>query len=189
MTVLSVTDLCIGPIQGLNAQWSSGVHWVCGDESTGKTTLLRVLAGVLTPDAGRVWVADGGVVWLDWLGVEHQDTTPREAWSVLAALWPQWDHELHSDLSAALRLDAHIDKPLYMLSAGTRRKAMWVGVLAAGARVSLLDQPFAALDGPSVAVIRAFLREAAPHTERTWIVADHQAPTDCPPDHILHLGA
>jgi len=47
---------------------------------------------------------------------------------------------------------------------------------AAQAPVTLLDQPFAALDGPSVRCVRELLQEAAEHSTRAWVVADHEAP-------------
>jgi energy-coupling factor transporter ATP-binding protein EcfA2 len=62
-----------------------------------------------------------------------------------------------------------------MLSTGSRRKVALVGLLASGATVTCLDQPFAALDAPSVGVVRDFLAEAADHATRTWVVADYEA--------------
>ena len=81
----------------------------------------------------------------------------------------------------------HLDKRLSMLSAGSRRKVMVVAALASGATVTLLDQPFAALDLASVRVIHEFLQEAAEHTSRAWIVADYQAPNDLPLASVLNL--
>ena len=48
--------------------------------------------------------------------------------------------------------------------------------VARGLPVTLLDQPFAALDGPSVRCVRELLEDAANHTTRAWVVADHEAP-------------
>jgi ABC-type transport system involved in cytochrome c biogenesis ATPase subunit len=82
MSVLYVRDLHHGPIQGLSADWSAGVHGVCGEEAGGKTTLLRLLAGELKPAAGEVFAPEGGVFWVD----------------------------LQGDLAEALGMHAHLDK-------------------------------------------------------------------------------
>jgi energy-coupling factor transporter ATP-binding protein EcfA2 len=50
-----------------------------------------------------------------------------------------------------------------------------VGLLACGASVTCLDQPYAALDRASIRVISAFLGDMASHVTRTWIVADYEA--------------
>jgi energy-coupling factor transporter ATP-binding protein EcfA2 len=48
-------------------------------------------------------------------------------------------------------------------------------LLACGATVTCLDQPYAALDQASIRVIRAFLGDMADHATRTWVVADYEA--------------
>jgi ABC-type multidrug transport system ATPase subunit len=81
----------------------------------------------------------------------------------------------------------HLDKRLNMLSAGSRRKVMVVAALASGATVTLLDQPFVALDLGSIRIIHEFLHEATEHTSRAWIVADYTAPVDLPLASVLNL--
>jgi energy-coupling factor transporter ATP-binding protein EcfA2 len=63
-----------------------------------------------------------------------------------------------------------------MLSAGTKRKVFLAGVLASGATVTLLDEPFAALDRASIGLVLELLQEAAAHPSRAWVVADYVAP-------------
>jgi energy-coupling factor transporter ATP-binding protein EcfA2 len=82
---------------------------------------------------------------------------------------------LHQDLVDALALPAHQDKQLFMLSTGSRRKVALAGLLACGATVTCLDQPYAALDQASIRVIRNFLQDMADHATRTWVVADYAA--------------
>jgi ABC-type multidrug transport system ATPase subunit len=81
----------------------------------------------------------------------------------------------------------HRHKPLYMLSTGSRRKVGLIAALASGASVTLLDQPFSALDQRSVLTIKAFLKEAAHAATRAWIVADYEAPNDLPLARVLQL--
>ena len=70
-----------------------------------------------------------------------------------------------------------------------RRKVMLVAALASGATVTLLDQPFTALDLGSIAIIQEFLHEAAEHPRRAWIVADYTTPSDMPLASVLNLDA
>jgi ABC-type multidrug transport system ATPase subunit len=184
---LEVQGVTCGPIQNIHFAWPAGVSWVCGDEGKGKTTLLRLLAGDVQPTTGQVITPEGGVFWVDLQDSTHDATTVQACWDALRAHYPRWNQDLLQDLAEELGMTQHLDKRLSMLSAGSRRKVMVVAALASGATVTLLDQPFAALDLASVRVIHEFLQEAAEHTSRAWIVADYEAPNDLPLASVLNL--
>ena len=184
---LAVQDVTYGPLQHLSFSWPPGVSWVCGDEGKGKTTLLRLLAGDVQPSTGQVVTPEGGVFWVDLQSPEHDATTVQASWDALRAHYPHWNQDLLQDLAEELDMIQHLDKRLNMLSAGSRRKVMVVAALASGATVTLLDQPFAALDLASVRVIHEFLQEAAEHPSRAWIVADYEAPTHLSLASVLNL--
>ena len=186
-------DLSGGPsgetiIHKLSFEWTPGLHWVCGDEGSGKTSLLRLLAGDLPALHGRVDRPMGGVFWVDLKGGEHDQTTVQACWDQLQALFPNWQDTLAQDLIEALDMERHRHKPLFMLSTGSRRKVMLVAALASGASVTLLDQPFVSLDAVSVRVIKDFLAEAAEHPSRTWIVADYEMPEGLAAASVLDLS-
>jgi len=63
-----------------------------------------------------------------------------------------------------------------MLSTGSRRKVGLAAALAAGQPLTLIDQPFAALDGGSIRFLREVFADLADHPSRTWVVADFEAP-------------
>lgn len=153
--------------QGL--QLLPGLTAVVGDEGSGKTHLLRALTSA-RPDA----------LWLDLRLPEHDQHTPRQFWRDLQAKRPHWQADWQDDLTEALRLGEHLDKALYMLSTGSRRKVALVGLLASGAALTCLDQPFAALDLASVRVLRDVLQDMAEHPTRAFWVADHEADADMP---------
>ena len=52
-----------------------------------------------------------------------------------------------------------------------------------------LDMPYAALDLPSVRVIRAFLQDRAAHPSRAWVVADYVADEGLDWRQIVKLAA
>lgn len=154
-----------------------GVTWVGGDESTGKTTLLRLLAGELQPQSGSLRMGAGTTLaWAEPRSAAFDALTPTAYWAGLQARYPGWDAPLLADLMDGLALEPHLAKTLTMLSAGTKRKVFLAGALASGATVTLLDEPFAALDRASIELVLEFLQEASAHPSRAWVVADYVAP-------------
>jgi ABC-type multidrug transport system ATPase subunit len=186
---LTIEGLTFGPIHNLSFSWPAGVSWICGDEGTGKTTLLRLLAGDVQPEAGQVVAPEGNVFWVDLQDAAHDSTTVQACWDALRRRWPNWNESLLQDLAQELDMQQHADKRLNMLSAGSRRKVMVLAALASGADVTLLDQPFTALDLASIRILHEFLHEAAEHPTRAWIVADYEVPSDLPLACVLNLGA
>lgn len=164
-----------------------GLSVVRGDEGCGKTTLLRLLAGEWTPQAGSLrrpgldidpadaaWAQQ--VCWFDPRSTAHDEVVVRELLARQAAQHPAHAPDLLNELIDAFSLEQHLHKPMYMLSTGSQRK-VWLSLsFAAQAPVTLLDQPFAALDGPSVRCVRELLEDAADHPTRALVVADHEAP-------------
>ncbi len=143
---------------------SPGLVAVTGDEGRGKTHLLRRL-GAEMPDA----------LWLDLTLPQHAQHSPRQVWDALRERSPRWNEPLLQDLAGALGLAEHLGKQLFMLSTGSRRKVALAGLLASGATVTCLDQPYAALDSGSVQVLREFLADMAGDDHRSWVVADYVA--------------
>ena len=143
-----------------------GLVAVTGDEGAGKTGLLRRLCEQQ---------ADGPSLWLDLSLPGQEEQTPAQVWDALRQRCPLWDEPLQQELIEALGLQPHLDKTLFMLSTGSRRKVALVGLLSSGAKVTCLDQPYAALDAASIRVIRDFLLDVADHPTRTWVVADYEA--------------
>lgn len=185
--LIHTDNLTHGPIQNLTHRWPAGVSWVCGDEGSGKTTLLRLLSGDLQPTAGSVLRPEGGVFWVNLQDAKHDLATVQTCWAALRERYPHWRDDLQHDLCQALGMTPHLDKRLNMLSAGSRRKVTVIAALASGATVTLLDQPFAALDRTSIELVLDFLQEAADQHHRAWLVADYEMPDDLPVAHVLHL--
>lgn len=149
----------------LFADWSAsfppGVSFVAGGDGRGKTTLLRLLAGDLPAQGGRLSVRDTDlgtqaaryrqqVFWADARAPAWDAMSPHQVRQTLAKAYPQMSADRFDALMAPLYLSEHLHKQMFMMSTGTRRKVLLAAGFASGATVLLLDSPFAALDKPSI---------------------------------------
>ncbi|MDP4300198.1 ABC transporter ATP-binding protein [Leptothrix discophora] len=160
-------------LAGLTFTIGPGLTLVRGGEGRGKTTLLRLLAGDLAPGAGALVRRPGRALRPSPADPACDPQRARD-WLLdqdLPAL--QADPAAADPLLAALGLVEHIDKPMFMLSTGSRRKVGLLAAALAGAPLTLLDQPFAALDARSCRVVAELLADAAASSTRAWVIADH----------------
>ena len=63
-----------------------------------------------------------------------------------------------------------------MLSSGSRRKVWLAAAFASGAALTLVDEPFAALDQASIKVVGELLADAAGDSGRATVIAHYEAP-------------
>lgn len=170
-----------------HARFPAGVTWLGGDEGSGKTTLLRLLAGELPADAGVLRLG-GTRLDQDAPGYRAQvfrtdpqselppEVTARDWLETRCAPYPLRARAALPALIERLGLREHQDKPLFMLSTGSRRKLWLVAAWYSGAALTLLDQPFAALDKTSITAVCMLLGERGVASGRAWVVADYAAP-------------
>lgn len=172
---------------GLSFDIKPGLTLVRGGDGRGKTTLLRLLAGQQRPDAGHIERAAATVFWIDPREGGDDTRTARQWLQAQRQQHPGWDDAAADTLTEAFALGDHLDKGLFMLSTGTRRKAGLVAALASGAALTLLDTPFAALDSHSRAVVADLLDESAGHPHRAFVVADFELPPGIAPERLAAL--
>ena len=192
----------IGPrelFSGLSLQVPPGVSLVRGGDGRGKTSLQALLAGALPAQRGSlslrgVNLARHPETWRTQVfltqpaSTELDGISPKQWFEALAIRYPGFHHDALDDLADGLALAPHLEKPGYMLSAGTRRKVWLAGALASGAALMLLDEPFAALDKASIGFVLDILEEAAASSTRAWVLADYQAPPGVPLAAVIDLG-
>ena len=192
-SVLTVRSLDFGWPQepalwrGLHLELPPGVSLLTGDEGCGKSTLLRLIAGELPPQAGHLAI-DGIALDADPRAYRQRvfrtdprsraldDTTPQDWFDTLVRQRPDFQADALPALIAGFGLQPHLHKTLHMLSSGSQRKVWLCAALASGAVLTLLDEPFAALDMPSIRFLLDHLGQVGAGSGRAWLLADHTAP-------------
>ena len=138
---------------------------VTGRNGAGKSSLLAILSGRLRPDAGRIAIADVGEASLPEClhAVGHRDGLKSSLTAGENLLFAQrlLGAPRLSPVDALERLGlghAH-DLPVAYLSAGQRRRVALARLLVCARPLWLLDEPTAALDAASQAVLAGLMAE------------------------------
>ncbi len=146
---------------------------ICGPNGAGKSTLLETLAGLITPDAGRVLLCSEDLARLHprararRLGYLPQ--TPEIAWDVPVRSLIELGRMPHGDRDpvpvdaaiAALDLGAFAERRALSLSGGETARVLLARVLAGTPEWILADEPLAALDLAHQFALLRHLRHAA----------------------------
>src|SRR5215471_18864613 len=139
---------------------------VVGENGSGKTSLLRILCGLMAPSAGSVrWQGQDirrlreayseQLAYVGHLNGVKDDLTAAENVHVSAAIagWPADDATVRAALGS-FGLAGFEDHPVRTLSQGQRRRVALARLrCAGGARLWILDEPFTALDRHGVSAL------------------------------------
>ena len=143
-----------------------------GPSGCGKTTLLRVLAGLQTPDAGAVRIAPGRMACV----FQEPRLLPwRTAAENVNAVLSDRAQTMPQALAWLERLELGdaCDQYPAALSGGMQQRVAIARALAYDAPVLLLDEPFRGLDAALRARVTALIADAA--ADKTLVLATHDA--------------
>ena len=144
-----------------------------GPNGAGKTTTLRMVTGLLKPDAGSIrvegidaladpvaakrlmaWVSDEPMIYDKLTPLEYLEFVAR-LWSVDAATAEARAHTLVDWLDLA----PHAHERCESLSKGMRQKVALAGALVHDPKLIILDEPLTGLDAGSARQVKTVLRE------------------------------
>ena len=139
---------------------SFGIHegdkiGIIGINGTGKTTLLRMVAGIEEPDAGQIVRQNG----LRIAYLPQNPEFPRDATVSSYALGKSAETDWMVESNLTKLGIVQYDTPLDQLSGGQRRKVAMAKVLASDFDVLLLDEPTNHLDEEMITWLEEYLRE------------------------------
>ncbi len=170
--------------EGLTHRFGPGCLALCEEDSTGKSTLLGILAAAIAPDAGEVWVdglplhgaGEGGRRRLAYV----PDDCLTEPQQTGRGLLEQVAHdkgvaldEAAFELAEALGLMPHLDKRFEQMSTGTRRKVYLTAAQLGAPALVVADGPSNGLDAAARSVLAGVFREWG--RDRVVIFASHDA--------------
>ncbi|GGL24624.1 metal ABC transporter ATP-binding protein [Nocardia jinanensis] len=148
-----------------------------GMNGSGKSTLFKTLMGMITPDRGTVRIGGAKPVAarragllgyvpqneaVDWsfpLSVRDVVTTGRYGRMGFTRRASRADRAAVDEALARVELTDLADRQIGRLSGGQRKRAFVARGIAQGARILLLDEPFAGVDKRSEATITGLLKE------------------------------
>jgi len=192
-------------VQGVSLHVNRGeVVGLLGPNAAGKTTTLRMLAGILTPDAGQVLVngvdlreqtreAKRRMGFLSGDTQLYQRLTPREVLQYFGRLYEVDEARLPARIERLiedLEMASFADRPCRTLSSGQKQRANLARAFLHEPDVLILDEPTSALDVVSGRFItEAIRRERA--AGRAILFSTHimsEAEYLCDRIYLVHEG-
>jgi ABC-2 type transport system ATP-binding protein len=161
-------------VDGLDLRVRAGEFYaLVGPNGAGKTTTLRMVAGLLAPDAGEIFVAGIDALkqpiaakhimaWISDEPMIYDKLTPLEYLGFVAGLWginAKLAGERARELLRWLDLEAHAQERCEGFSKGMRQKVALAGALVHEPTVIILDEPLTGLDAGSARQVKNVLRE------------------------------
>lgn len=157
------------------------IHGLLGCNGIGKTTLLKLICGIMRPGSGEVRV-DGidpmtrqPQMFSELMIIPEEFDLPNLSLERYAAMmkpfYPRFDHG--SMRRYAEELKVNTEDKLHSMSMGQRKKAYIAFALACNVRTLLMDEPTNGLDIPSKSIFRRLLASYVDE-ERMVVISTHQ---------------
>jgi ABC-2 type transport system ATP-binding protein len=161
-------------VDGLDLTIRKGEFYgLLGPNGAGKTTTLRMVAGLLKPDAGSISVfgidaladpveAKRITAWVSDEPMIYDKLTPYEYLEFVSGLWSIDAREAEqraNDLIGWLGLAPHAHERCEGFSKGMRQKVALAGALVHDPMLIILDEPLTGLDAGSARQVKNVLRE------------------------------
>ncbi|MGD0349280.1 MAG: ABC transporter ATP-binding protein [Verrucomicrobiota bacterium] len=158
-----------------------------GPNAAGKTTTLKILAGLMKPTSGSTRVcgfdvqtqpleARRRVAYVPDFPFLYEKLTAREFFRFIGQLFQMDDARIAAsaqELIARFHLDEFADLPLESLSHGTRQRVAIVSALLHDPEVFVIDEPMVGLDPQHARIVKDTLKERS-RTGMTVLMSTHE---------------
>ena len=178
---------------GWSEQVNPGVTLLLDETGDEAVQWLAVITGFAKPVRGRVACAgldsqtdiqayQAQVFWHNPRAPLQDKEISAAQWiHAMAQRWPAWGEVQWQAHCGGFGLTPHMDKPLWHLSTGCLRKLGIAAALASGARLTVIEEPIAALDGDSIRYLCQALdtlgESVAEHYDNPrWVLVAHWEP-------------
>jgi heme exporter protein A len=164
---------------------AGGLLYVLGENGSGKSSLLRLLCGLLTPEDGAILWGNkkikqdaenylSNLTYIGHLNGLKDDLTALENLQISARLAGNSVAESNALAAlAAIGIERCANLPVRVLSQGQKRRVALARLWLTKSQLWILDEPFAALDTASVNVLASRLSEHMSSGGMT-IITTHQ---------------
>ncbi|RTZ39243.1 ATP-binding cassette domain-containing protein [Candidimonas sp. SYP-B2681] len=170
--------------QGLTHTFPPGCVALCEEGSTGKSSLLGIIAGVIAPDAGDVWIDGHSLIKTPLQAKARMAYIPDNCLAIPKQtgrrLLEQVALEKNTilddavlDVAYKLGLEPHLDKRFEQMSTGTRRKVFLTAAALGQPAAVIADGPSDGLDARARAVLAAQFKTWS--RDRVVLFASHDA--------------
>ncbi|MEA3559057.1 MAG: ABC transporter ATP-binding protein [Candidatus Thermoplasmatota archaeon] len=171
-------------LRGLSLELHEGeVYTLLGGSGSGKTTALKVVAGFLRPERGRILIEGKdvtllpperrkvGFVFQDYALFPHMDVRSNISYGISGKRSKRVKKV--EGLMELLHLDGLGSRSVHELSGGQKQRVALARALAPEPSIMLLDEPLSALDASLRSGLRKELRSVLEERELTALYVTH----------------
>lgn len=143
-----------------------------GENGTGKTTFIRMLAGLMKPDDESLEIPELNVSY------KPQKISPRFEGTVRQLLYSKirdaWLHpQFMTDVTKPMNIDSLLDQEVKFLSGGELQRVALVMALGKPADIYLIDEPSAYLDSEQRIIAAKMIKRYILHAKKTAFIVEH----------------
>jgi len=159
---------------------------ILGESGCGKTTLLRLLAGLLTLHEGEIWLdgtrishlapARRTVIYLDQEPLLFEHLSVRDNVGFAMRLRKRPTGEINAavdEILAAIDLTGHAHKQEWQLSGGQKQRVAFARAVLARPQLLLLDEPFCSLDSKTRGQMQTLFHDLSGRFGLTSVFVTH----------------